>query len=49
MRKLSVEICLRSGFDLISKKILNKIESINMLEYLKKAEIRLISQILVGY
>ena len=35
MRKLSVEICLRTSFDLISKKILNKIQSINMLELLK--------------
>ena len=35
MRKLSVEICLKSGFDFISKKIIKNIESINMLELLK--------------
>jgi len=35
MRKLSVEICLKSGFDFISKKINKNIESINMLELLK--------------
>jgi len=35
MRKLTVEICLKSGFDFISKKIIKNIESINMLELLK--------------
>jgi len=35
MRKLSVEIFPKTGFQFISKKIINKIESIKMLELLK--------------